>query len=107
MSRVLPILGYVVLFVLGCGLSSGGWWIFRVCEFIYSDAYRTDRMMHLPDGAPYTWRDSVGYWSGLALFSLPSLILAVPGFILLFIVLRRIFSRRAQLGRDDRPHTGI
>jgi cytochrome c-type biogenesis protein CcmH/NrfF len=42
---------------------------------------------------PHTWRDSVGYWSGLALWTLPSLILVVPGFIILFVALRGIFSR--------------
>jgi hypothetical protein len=93
MRRVLATVAYFALLVLGCGLSFGGWKVFRFCEFIYTDSYYTDRLMHVPEGMPHTWRDSVGYWSGLALWTLPSLILAVPGLILLFIVLRGIFSR--------------
>lgn len=104
MRRVLPTVGYFALLALGCGLSFGGWRVFRFCEFIYTDAYYTDRLMHVPEGVPHTWLDSVGYWSGLALWSLPSLILAVPGFILLFIVLRRLFCQPVQLAPDDHPH---
>ena len=92
MRRVVSTIVYFVLLVLGCGLSFGGWKVFRFCEFIYTDAYYTDRLQHDPDGMICTWRDSVGYWSGLALWSLPSLILAFPGFFLLYIALRGFWS---------------
>ena len=93
MRRVLSAITYLALLVLGCALSIGGWKVFRFCEFIYTDSYYTDRLMHVPEGMLHTRRDSVGYWSGLALWSLSSLILVVPGSILLFIVLRGIISQ--------------
>jgi hypothetical protein len=93
MRSVLATVAYFALLVVGCGLSFCGWKAFQFCEFIYTDSYYTDRLMHVPEGMPHTWRDSVGYWSGLALWTLPSLILVVPGFIILFVALRGIFSR--------------
>ena len=92
MRSVLATVSYFALIVIGCGLSFGGWKVFRFCELVYTDSYYSDRLMHVPEGMPHTWRDSVGYWSGLALWTLPSLILVVPGFLLLFVVLRRLIS---------------
>ncbi|MCX6740853.1 MAG: hypothetical protein NTY61_00420, partial [Candidatus Parcubacteria bacterium] len=66
--KALSTAGYFVLLVLGCGLSYGGWKVFRFCEFIYTDAYYTNQLQHDPDGMTYTWRDSIGYWSGLTLW---------------------------------------
>lgn len=92
----------VTLAALGVALLVASWIVFRFCEFIYTDGYHTQQQMYAPD-SPRTWRDTFDYGSGLLLWSLPAIALAVPGLISAVLGCRVIVAQRRNATGDHNP----
>ncbi len=81
------------LAAIGASLLVASWFVFRFCEFIYTDGYHTHQQMYAP-GLTRTFRDSFYYGTGLLLWSLPAIALAVPGLISVVLGCRAIGTGR-------------
>ena len=67
--------------------------LFLVARFIYTDGYHTQQQMYAPND-PRTWRDTMEYFTGLLLWSIPALVVGLPGMTLFFFGLRRVATIR-------------
>lgn len=92
----------VTLATLGVALLVASWFVFRFCEFIYTDGYHTQQQMYAPD-SPRTWRDTFDYGIGFLLWSLPAVALAVPGLIAAVCGCRMISPQRPDAPGDHNP----
>jgi hypothetical protein len=95
------------LLLVTCGVASVAVvvWLFVICRFIYTDYYHTQRQMYAPDDRP-TWRDSIDYLLGLLLWSIPSLIVGLPGLILTILGFRRARKKDSSAGGHRRRGLG-
>ena len=70
-------------------------WLFIAASFIYTDGYHTQRQMYAPNDLP-TWRDTLNYFLGLLLWSIPAIVVGLPGLILAVFGSRRFAATKSQ-----------
>ncbi len=86
----------------GVALIGVGVWLFIVAKFIYTDGYHTQRQMYSPNELS-TWRETLDYLGGLLLWSIPALIVGLPGFGLAVLGFRRFATTKNDPGLLQQP----
>ena len=84
-----------LLLLCACG-------VFFFCRMIYTDHYYSQRQMY-ETGEPDTWQDTLDYAAGLAVFSLPAIVLAGVALIMAVLAVRigRAKARATTWRRED------